>query len=148
MALQGLRRRVVHALSFEAIAIALLTVGMSLFGLADAQQGFALSLALSVTAMSWNMVFNALFERWEARQVSRARTLTRRVAHALGFEGGLMVLTVPIIAHMLGIGWWEALLADLAMMAFFLVYTFAFNWVFDHLFGLPDLGPAPPSASP
>ena len=144
--MQGLRRKIIHALSFEAIAIALLTLGLSLFGLAEAHQGMALSLALSVTAMVWNVAFNALFERWEARQTSRARTLRRRVAHALGFEGGLMVLTVPIIAHMLGMGWWEAVLADLAMMAFFLVYTFAFNWAFDRLFGLPDLGPAPPTA--
>jgi uncharacterized membrane protein len=145
---QGLRRRIVHALSFEAIAIALLTVGMAISDLAEAHQGLALSLALSVTAMAWNMVFNALFERWEARQASRERTVARRAAHALGFEGGLMVLTVPIIAHLLDMGWWPALLTDLAMMVFFLGYTFVFNWVFDHLFGLPDLGSAPPTPQP
>ena len=137
--MQGLRRRIVHTLSFEAIAIAVLTVGMATVGLAQAQHGLMLSLALSLTAMAWNLVFNLLFERWEARQPSHERTLTRRVAHALGFEGGLMLLTVPIIAHLLGMGWWPALLTDLAMMAFFLVYTFVFNWGFDRLFGPPTL---------
>jgi uncharacterized membrane protein len=143
---QGLRRRIVHALSFEAIAIAMLTGGMAWGGLAAAHEGLALSLALSLTAMAWNLVFNALFERWEARQASHERTLARRAAHALGFEGGLMLLTVPIIAHMLGMGWWEALLTDLAMMAFFLVYTFVFNWGFDHLFGPPALTRPTPHA--
>ena len=26
---------------------------------------------------------------------------------------------------------------DLGLIVFFLCYTFVFNWVFDHLFGLP-----------
>ena len=87
--------------------------------------------------MAWNMAFNTGFEAWERRQADRRRTLRRRVAHAIGFEGGMVAMTLPLIAWWLGMGWWEALLTDLGLMAFFLVYAFAFNWVFDHVFGLP-----------
>ena len=34
-------------------------------------------------------------------------------------------------------GLWEALLFDAALLVFFLVYTFVFNWGFDRPFGLP-----------
>jgi uncharacterized membrane protein len=32
---------------------------------------------------------------------------------------------------------WQALLYDAALLLFFLVYTFVFNWAFDRVFGLP-----------
>ncbi len=144
--MQGVKRRIVHTLLYEALAIAFVTVAVKLLGWSDTGGAMGLAVLSSVLAMAWNLVFNALFERWEARQVSHERTLARRGAHALGFEGGLMLLTVPIIAHMLGMGWSEALLTDLAMMAFFLVYTFVFNWGFDHLFGPPALTRPTPHA--
>jgi uncharacterized membrane protein len=34
-------------------------------------------------------------------------------------------------------GWWDAFLADLVLVLIFMVFTFCFNWVFDHVFGLP-----------
>ena len=43
----------------------------------------------------------------------------------------------PLIAWWLGIGLWQALVMDMALVVFFLVYTFVFNWVFDAVFGLP-----------
>lgn len=135
--LQGVRRKVIHATLYEAIAITVVTVAVMLFtgeGLAHAG---TLALLTSVAAVSWNMVFNTLFEAWERRQTDRTRTVKRRVAHAIGFEGGLILLTVPLIAWWLDMSWREALLADLGLVVFFLFYTFSFNWLFDHVFGLP-----------
>jgi uncharacterized membrane protein len=135
--MQGLRRKLVHATLYEAIAIGLLTLGMTLSGQASAETGLTASLLMSGLAMLWNMVFNTAFEAWERRQTSMLRTWQRRLAHALGFEGGLMLLTVPVIMWMLGLGLWEAILADAALMVFFLFYTYAYNWAFDRVFGLP-----------
>jgi uncharacterized membrane protein len=42
-----------------------------------------------------------------------------------------------VIMWMLGLGLWEAILADAALMVFFLFYTYAYNWAFDRVFGLP-----------
>jgi uncharacterized membrane protein len=91
----------------------------------------------SAVAVVWNVVFNTLFERWEARQTVRGRSLARRAAHAIGFEGGLVVTLVPFFAWWLDITLWQAFVLDLGLLLFFLVYTFVFNWVFDRVFGLP-----------
>ena len=82
-------------------------------------------------------MFNHAFERWESRQLVRGRSLARRVAHALMFEGGLVLMLVPLIAWWLDVGLWHALVMDLGLVLFFLAYTFTFTWAFDKLFGLP-----------
>lgn len=41
-------------------------------------------------AVLWNIGFNWAFERWESRQAVRGRSVKRRIAHAIGFEGGLV----------------------------------------------------------
>ena len=98
-------------------------------------------------AVIWNLVFNALFERWESRQAVRGRSVRRRIAHAIGFEGGLIAFLVPMFAWGLGVSLWQALVMDLGLVVFFLVYTFVFNWAFDRVFGLPAsaMGEAQPA---
>ena len=88
-------------------------------------------------AVVWNVVFNTLFERWEARQAVRGRSLRRRVAHAIGFEGGLVFTLVPLFAWWFDISLWEALLMDLGLIVFFLCYTFVFSWVSTSSSGCP-----------
>ena len=90
-----------------------------------------------VVAVVWNVVFNTLFERWETRQTVRGRSLARRAAHAVGFEGGLVVMLVPFFAWWLEVSLWQAFMLDLGLLLFFLGYTFVFNWAFDRIFGLP-----------
>jgi len=136
MSLQGPWRRVLYVALYEGIAIAVVTLA---FVAGDESVGSASGVAVgsSLIAVVWNLVFNALFERWEARQAVRGRSRARRVAHAIGFEGGLGLWLVPFMAWWLGVGLWQALLLDLGLLLFFLLYTFAFTWVFDHTFGLP-----------
>lgn len=135
--MQGPRRKLLHALLYECIAVILVTVGALLFSDSGMHSAAGLALSSSAVAVLWNMAFNSLFEAWERRQTDRRRTLRRRIAHAIGFEGGLVLMTVPLIAAWLGMGWWQALLTDLGLVVFFLGYTFAFNWVFDLVFDVP-----------
>lgn len=136
--MQGPRRKVVQAVLYELVAVLFVAPVLALaFDTGLAHSG-ALALLLSLLALSWNMLFNSLFERWEARQRQRTRTLRRRLLHAVGFEGGLTLLVVPVMAWWLQIGWWQALVADIGLLAFFFVYAFAFQWAFDLLFGVPD----------
>lgn len=108
----------------------------------DAGLGHSGMLAV-VASVIWNLIFNALFERWESRQAVR-----RRIAHAIGFEGGLIALLVPMFAWGLGVTLWQALVIDLGLVLSFLVYTFVFNWGFDRVFGLPRSAQAAPTAAP
>ena len=97
----------------------------------------AVAVASSVIAVLWNLVYNILFERWEASQSVRGRSVRRRMAHAIGFELGFLVMLVPLFAWWFGIGLQRALVLEIGLALFFLVYTFAFNWAFDKTFGLP-----------
>jgi uncharacterized membrane protein len=135
--MQGPLRRIVYVTLYEAIAILLTGAGMAMLYEVSMVHAGGLAVASSSLAVLWNLVFNVLFERWEARQPVRGRSLRRRVLHAVGFEGGLALMLVPLVAWWLGIGLVEALVLDLGLLVFFLVYTFGFNLAFDRIFGLP-----------
>lgn len=130
-------RRVLQALLYEVFAIAF--VGPVLSFAFEKPQSSTLGLAfvLSSIALAWNYVFNAVFERWESRQAVRGRSFPRRVAHGIGFEGGLVVILVPVMSWWLDISLFNAFLANLGLLAFFFVYAIAFTWAFDRVFGLP-----------
>ena len=135
--LQGLRRRITYITLYEALAIAVVTLALLAFTDESPFSAGGLAVGSSAIAVLWNLVFNGLFERWERRQAVRGRSAARRVAHAIGFEGGLLLFLVPFFAWWLGVSLWQALLMDLGLLLFFLVYTFVFTWTFDRLFGLP-----------
>lgn len=131
-------RRVLQAVLYEIVALAFVGPVLSFAFDEPPASTFALALVLSSIALAWNYVFNAFFEKWEARQARRGRSFSRRLAHGIGFEGGLVVVLVPVMALWLNISPLEAFLADLGLLAFFFVYAIAFTWAFDKVFGLPE----------
>jgi uncharacterized membrane protein len=134
---QGIKRKIIYVVSFELLAITLSSTLLQLMSDRPlAYTGFV-AVASSAIAMLWNLVYNALFERWEAGQARKGRTLLRRACHALGFEAGLVTMLVPLFAAVLGVSLAQALLLNLVMILFFLAYVFLFNLAFDRLFGLP-----------
>ena len=135
--MQGAKRKVVQALLYELVG-ALFVAPLIAFAFDESMvYSGTLAMLLSLVALSWNMLFNSLFEYWEARQARRTRTLGRRLLHSLGFEGGLALMLVPLMAWWLDISWLQALVADLGLLLFFFFYAFAFQWAFDLLFGVP-----------
>lgn len=130
-------RRVVYISLYEAIAIVIVSLGLHAMTGGGLLHASALAVMTSAVAVVWNLVFNHAFEWWEARQAVRGRSIARRVAHAVGFEGGLVALLVPLMAWWLDVSLLEALLMDVGLVVFFLVYTFVFTWAFDRVFGLP-----------
>ena len=148
--MQGIKRRVVYIGLYEGIAIVVASAGLALMSGQGVAHSGAVAVAASAIAIVWNLCFNWMFERWEARQTVRGRSLGRRVAHAIGFEGGLVAFLVPLMAWWFEVSLWDALVMDLGLVVFFLVYTFVFNWAFDRAFGLPasaaGSGPAPRTA--
>lgn len=136
--MQGPARKVVQAVLYEVIAICFLSPVLA--WMYDESLGYsgALSVMLSVSALLWNMLYNTGFEWWEARQLQRSRTLLRRLMHSLGFEGGLTLLLLPLVAWWLQISWAAALATNLGLFAFFFVYALVFQWGFDVVFGVPD----------
>ena len=91
-------RRVLQAGLYELIAIAVVGPVLGLAFDKPQASTFGLAVVLSTIALAWNYVFNWLFERWESRQAVRGRSLARRLAHGIGFEGGLAVILVPVMS--------------------------------------------------
>lgn len=130
-------RRVVQAVLYEAIAVAFVGPAMGLIFGQPPSSAMTLALVMSTIALGWNYVFNAIFERWESRQAVKGRSFARRIAHGIGFEGGLVLILVPVMAAWMQTSLLNALVADLGILAFFFVYAVAFTWAFDRVFGLP-----------
>ncbi len=131
-------RRVLQAVLYEVIAIAVVGPVLSFAFDKPQTSTLALAIVLSSIALGWSYLFNTLFERWESRQSTRGRSFTRRLAHGIGFEGGLTVILVPVMALWLDISAVDAFIANLGLLAFFFAYALVFTWAFDRLFGLPS----------
>lgn len=135
--MQGVKRKLVYVTAYEIIGMAISALGLALLsGHAPSSTG-PLAVVITTIAVSWNFIYNYVFEWWESRQASRARTLKRRILHAVGFQLTLVVYLIPLIAWWMGITLWQALLLDMALIVIIPCYTFVFNWAFGKLFGLP-----------
>lgn len=131
------QRRVVYAVIFEALAIVFTTLILAALG-NSAGPSFLVGVVSSAVALIWNMVFNTLFEKWEAWSGHTGRPLWVRMLHMTLFESGLVLFLVPAVALILQISLWEAFLYELALIIFFLIYTGIYAWCFDRVFGMPD----------
>ncbi|WP_054008659.1 PACE efflux transporter [Cypionkella psychrotolerans] len=131
-------RKILYAVSFETLGVAVATLGLLAMSEANATQSLILSAITATIAMGWSMGFNALFEAWEARQTTKGRSLARRSVHALLFEGGLVILVLPLMAWWLQVDLWTALQYEAGLILLFIIYTYVFTYSFDRIFGLPQ----------
>lgn len=129
---KSLLERIFHAVMFEIIATSICApVGALLLNKPILQMGM-LSLLLATTAMMWNIVYNTFFDRfWPVERVTR--TFKVRVMHALGFEGGFIIIGIAMAAVVLNITLTNAFLLEVGFFLFFLPYTVIYNWVYDVL---------------
>jgi uncharacterized membrane protein len=131
------RRKIVYAVSFETLGTLVASTYLWIVSDASAGSSLALSVLTATIALCWSFAFNTVFEAWEAGQVKRGRSMRRRTVHALLFEGGLVLICVPIMAWWLRVGYLEAVVYEAGLIALFIAYTYVFTWGFDRIFGLP-----------
>ncbi len=124
------KRRIVHALSYEIILLVIIAIALSFIFEVPMEVTGTLGIAMAVTSVVWNMVFNHFFEKYEQRKKLQ-RTIRVRILHAIGFEGGLMLATIPMVAYAMDMTILQAILLDLGMTSCILVYTFIFQWCYD-----------------
>jgi uncharacterized membrane protein len=113
MTLQGTQRKITYVASYETIAFLLGTLGFFSFSDSSLERASALAVFGSLFAMSWNFAYNAMFERWEAKSLTRGRSFGRRVLHAVGFEIGFLVVLLPVAAWWLDISYLRSLMVNL-----------------------------------
>lgn len=131
--------RIRHAVSFELIALAIITpLGAAVFDTPVKEMG-VVTLVSATIATLWNYVYNLIFDHAMLRiRGSVLKTPLIRVLHAVLFELGLLIVLIPFIALYLGVSLWTAFVMDLAFAGFYLVYAFCFNWAYDTLFPVPE----------
>lgn len=130
-------RRILQAILYEIGAIALTSPIIGFAFNESPSSALGLAAIMSTIALAWNYVFNAIFERWESRQIVKGRSIWRRLAHGIGFEGGLVMMLVPLMAFWLNISFLDAFIAEIGLLLMFFVYAVTFTWGFDKVFGLP-----------
>lgn len=130
-------RRVTFVAGYEGLGVLFTTVVLS--GLLGHGGGssFTTAILVSTAATIWNYLWNTIFESIERRRGATSRGVLSRTIHAIGYEGGVLFFTVPIVALMLHVSFLEALAIEASLLVFFLVFTVVYTWMFDAIFGLP-----------
>ncbi|MGL4675108.1 MAG: PACE efflux transporter, partial [Wohlfahrtiimonas sp.] len=127
---RSVKERIFHAFTFEFFAIVFtMLIGIFLLNKPIDAMG-VLSVLISVTALLLNIVFNWLFDRFFPF-VNGDRPVKIRMLHAIGFEGTLVLFTVPMIAFFLKVSFVEAFMIEIGFLVFFLFYTYIYNWCYD-----------------
>ncbi|MCP1659460.1 PACE efflux transporter [Neisseria perflava] len=127
-----LKERILHMLLFELGAVIVGTLAVLLLGHEGAGSAMAMNVVISLLAMAWNFAFNWGFDKiFTGRRERRGWGV--RLLQTLAFEGGLLLFTVPVVMYFLGLDWWQALLADMGLTLLIVVYSLAFNWIFDQV---------------
>ncbi|MDZ3829401.1 multidrug/biocide efflux PACE transporter [Pseudomonas monsensis] len=122
--------RICQAIGFELLAILICTPLLAWIMDKPLLDMGAVTVLIALLALAWNVVFNRFFDRMLAR-LNVAHTAWVRVIHALLFEGGLIVMGVPLIAWWLSVSLWQAFLLDIGVLLFFLPYTYVYHWGYD-----------------
>lgn len=124
------KRRLIHALSYEIILLVIIAVALSFIFHMPMEVTGGLGVAMAVVSVLWNMVFNHYFEKFEQKR-KLTRTIKVRILHAIGFEGGLVLATIPMVAYAMQMTLLQAFILDISLTLCILVYTFIFQWCYD-----------------
>jgi uncharacterized membrane protein len=137
--MRNTRDRIRHSVLFELIGLITVTpLGGWVFGVPISHFG-VVAVVSTTLAMGWNYAYNLGFDHAMLRLFgSVTKSLRVRIVHAGLFEFGLLCLLVPFIAWYLAVPLWQAFVMDVSLAGFYVLYAFAFNWVYDIVFPVPS----------
>lgn len=141
--LRSLPDRLRQIALFELGGLALVTPPFAWLSGVPAADSIGLLAVLALIAAVWNGAYNTAFDWIEGRRTGRSadrRPWLGRVLHAVGFEGGLLLLTLPAIVAWTGLDWLTALIADIGLAAAYVAYAFVFNLAYDRAFPIAASG--------
>ncbi|MCW8345023.1 PACE efflux transporter [Vibrio sp. ZSDZ65] len=124
------KERIFHAIAFEVLALAIIVPVVSFATGSQSLSLMIVGVGMSLFTVIWNYVYNIQFDKWVSGARSERSILVRAV-HAIGFEAGLILFTIPAIAWFLQVSLWMALLIEAGFLVFFFFYTTIFNWAYD-----------------
>ena len=128
----GTKERVFHAVLFEALALSLIIPLTALITDKGTGSLAMVGVGLSLYTVVWNYLYNVWFDK-TCIVPREQRSLKTRILHTIGFEGGLVFVTVPAVAWFLDITIWAALMLEAGFLVFFFFYAILFNWSYDRV---------------
>lgn len=124
--------RTFHAVSFEVVGIITSTPIVSFLSGKDLASSSLIALIVSILATIWNYIYNYLYDKLlVSRQIEK--TTLVRVLHGIGFEAGLILISVPTLSLIMGLTLWAAFTLELGMILYFLPFAVVFNWIYDKI---------------
>jgi uncharacterized membrane protein len=128
----GKLERVFQAVIFEVLAVSMSVGGLMVFTDHDISSLSETMIVVASIAMIWNYFFNSVFDRYVKGEKTK-RSFSLRIVHVLLFEAGLLLITIPVMAYLLEVSLWEALIMDVGVTIFITIYAFTFNLSYDHI---------------
>ena len=130
--------RLRHAIGFELIGLLIAAPLASWATGIHLNHMGPLAIFFSLLATGWNYVYNLGVDKLLLKyQGHTYKSMWQRVIHTLGFEGGLLLVAMPVMSLWLGIRLLEAFVLDLGFVAFYLAYAFVYNLSYDKVFPIP-----------
>ena len=126
--------RIRHAIGFELIGLFCIVFVLSQFGFQIGHVG-AIGVLFSIIATVWNFFYCQWFDKIMPQLFNTTvKTAYHRVLQSIGFEAGLLILTIPLLAIILNVSLWQAFLLDIGLVLFYLFYSYGYNWLYDWIF--------------
>ncbi|QDO85286.1 PACE efflux transporter [Shewanella psychropiezotolerans] len=126
------KQRVTHAILFELFALVIVVPLAIIITGKDTSELLLVAIGLSVYAVIWNYFYNIWFDKHFGNNRNK-RSIGTRIGHALGFEAGIIVATLPIVSWFLGISIFAAFILEFTFLVLFFFYAIAFNYVYDRV---------------
>ncbi|WP_372882016.1 PACE efflux transporter [Psychromonas sp.] len=123
--------RIFHAVLFEVLAVTLAIIVLATFTNHHVGSLSGTMIVVATMAMAWNFIYNWCFDRIVTGDKTK-RSLVLRVVHTIIFQAGLLIFTIPVIAFLLGISLWQALIMDIGVTICITIYAFLYNLTYDH----------------
>ncbi|WP_108649403.1 PACE efflux transporter [Dongshaea marina] len=136
--------RMRHVLLFEVIGLILvIPLSTTVFKVQSTHMGI-LAIGFALFAPIWNFFYNLWFDKLMLlTRGSTRKTMWIRGVHAICFELGMLIIALPITAWWLNVSLLQALIMDIALALFYVVYAYIFNWCYDLVFPIPESEAAP-----
>ena len=147
IATRSTKDRIRYAVLFELILISVMTICGSIFLDRQVFDIGLLMAVLSLKAMLVGFIYNWLFDQMDVRanRIPTERSFAGRVVHAVGFEFGLVLTSLPIVMWWLGLTILQALMMDIIVTSMVVIYTMMFGWVYDKLFPISQTSACRPA---
>lgn len=128
--------RIRHAVLFEIILLITSTLVLTYLLNKPISKMGGFGILMSLCAMGWNYLYNLGFDHllvWLDRPLYK-RGMVLRAIHALMFEAGLTIVSIPVTMIWLNYTLVQALLLDIGFLIVVPIYTMIFNFFYDSLF--------------